>query len=69
MLEDVKSLARDDGNYELAGVLVPLRTKAEVDAQCDFGEVLVIRAPAKSTSAILRSANIGKSNRRAMSHL
>lgn len=76
MGEDVKFLSRDagasssepDGNFEPAGVLVPLRTKAEVDAQCDFGDVLVIKARAKSTNAILRSADMGELNRRAMSH-
>lgn len=76
MGEDVKNLTRDagasstelDGNCELAGVLVPLRTKAEVDAQCDFGDVLVIKARAKSTNAILRSAVMGRLNRRTMSH-
>ena len=65
MGEDVKDLTREagasftelDGNYELLGELVPLRTKAEVNAQCDFGDVLVIRARAKSTSTILRSAD------------
>ena len=65
---DVKYLIRDagasltelDGNCDFVGVLVPLRTKAEVDAQCDFGDVLVIKARARSTNAILRSADMGK---------
>ena len=76
MGEDVKnpttdagaSLTELDRSYAVAGVLVPLRTKAEVDAQCDFGDVLVVKARAKNTNAIIRSADMGKSDRRATSH-
>ncbi len=45
----------DDGLEEhlRTGRLVPLRTKAEFEAQCQLTDAFITRVPAKSTAAIL----------------
>ncbi|KAL9101528.1 MAG: hypothetical protein Q9163_003224 [Psora crenata] len=39
------------------GILIPLRTEAEVHAQCELGKAFVVEVPAKSTAFLLRSIN------------
>ncbi|KAL9131722.1 MAG: hypothetical protein Q9217_000397 [Psora testacea] len=53
------------------GDLMPLRTKAEVDAQCELAEAFVVEVPAKRTAVVLRliDTSILQHDRSLLSHL
>ena len=42
------------------GNLFALRTKAEVDAQCELAEAFVVEVPANYTAVVLRSACVSR---------